>query len=310
MCDYAGVTKPHLTVTYRWNPDSKKGLDIESLGDSLVGMNRAIRDLGRVLRLNGDLSVRVQSAKHGSVIFEFVNQLASNIPFERIQDYYDFMRFVGADVGTHTLEMGVKAHRNVNDFFGKNPVDMTLLAAAIAKLWQIAKREKSTVTAVDENGKQIPKAYAVRLHKLINVKHAFRRALRPFTEDEVSEIKIEAPTKPQFGAVIDLRNFEEYLSEDERILPEYENGKSYDFSGQVVVLEQSMGDHIRLRINGVPKRHALLTAYPAYEKTTVDYVEYYGKKVFFRAEVMRESLYQKPKLRIEKMRLTQAALEL
>lgn len=301
------MNSSNLSIKYSWNPGDKSGIDLKILGESIGGFSRTIKELVRVFRIQGEISIVVQKVEEGSIDFKLIADVVSLVPFERLEHFYEFARFVGSSTATDTFQLVAKAHQNLNDFFAKNPLDMAALGYGIARLVDIARRQKRIPTLIDEQGKSIPKSYAVRLSRLIRKEHGFKKALKPFVEGQVSTIEVGSPFK-NFKTYIDSRNFEDFLAEEERIMPNYENGHSYEFEGQIVGLEKSMGEHIRFKMQNLPREYSLLTAYPEIGKTTQDYVDYYAKGVRVRAKILRSSMYQRPKLQVQTIELIQNQL--
>ena len=91
-------------------------------------------------------------------------------------------------------------------------------------------------------------------------------------------------------------------------MPEYINGQIYRFSGAIVTLQCVRGDYMKFKINDFDKRYNLLIAYPLDGKKTEDYTKYYKKSVNIDAEIIRESLYKKPKVKIHNIELAQKSI--
>jgi hypothetical protein len=192
--------------------------------------------------------------------------------------------------------------------YAKYPLDAALLGVAIVRMISFAKKQKRTIELEDEKGKSLPKKYAFGLHRLIRKKRTFKKALRPFVDEQVTEIEIRTAEQSNCTTTITTKNFENYLSEDEQILPEYEDGKSYRFTGVIVGLESSRGDYMKFKAHGIAREHSLLVADPGDRGNTEAYIEFYKKHVWIEAKVIRKSLYQKPKLIIQNVDLMQKPL--
>lgn len=302
-------TQSNIVIKYKWEP-AKDGVDLKTLGESIVGFNEAIKESVKVLRIKGEISIKAKTARDGSIVLEIfteLSSLASTAPFESIEAYLDFLALVGKQLASEGLEWGSRAHEDLNALYAKYPFDAALLGYGIVRLIAWARKQKKAPVVQDDEGKQLPKNYAIRLHKLIK-RRTFKKALVPFIEEQVSEIEIKAVYKPEQPTVIDNQNFEEYLSEEEQILPEYENGKVYRFVGSIVGLESSRGEYMKFKAEGVKREHSLLIAFPTDDKKTEDFLDFYKKQVLIEAEIARKSLYQKPKLIIRSIDLMQKPL--
>lgn len=302
--------EPNLIIKYQWNEGDKGGVALDVLGESIVGFDTVIKQTVRVLKIQGDVSVKVHIAEDKSIDFGVIIDLisgVSQIPFENVQAYLDFLALVGKQVASKGFEWGSQAHDDLNALYARYPLDAALLGYGIVRLIAWARKQKKAPVIQDDDGKQLPKNYAIRLHKLIK-RRVFKKALVPFVEEQVSEIEIKATYKPEQPAVINNKNFEEYLSEEEQILPDYENGKVYRFVGTIVGLESSRGEYMKFKADGIKREHSLLVAFPGDDQKTEDFLEFYKKQVLIEAEVIRKSLYQKPKLVVRSIDLMQKPL--
>lgn len=301
--------KSNIIIKYRWDPE-KTGVDLKTLGESIVGFNDAIKYTARVLQVKGEISVMANVAKDGSIIFEILTELSSiaqEIPFENLQAYLDFLKLVGKQAAVEGFEWASQAHEDLNALYARHPLTSGLLGLAIVALLRWARKQKKAPVVQDDDGKQLSKNYAIRLHKLIK-RRVFKKALVPFVEEQVTEIEIKATYKPDQQAIINNQNFEEYLSEEEQILPEYENGKTYRFVGSIVGLESTRGEYMKFKADGIKREHSLLIAFPGDERKTEDFLDFYKKQVLIEAEIVRKSLYQKPKLVVRNVDLMQKPL--
>lgn len=299
----------NIIIKYKWEP-AKDGVDLKTLGESIVGFNEVIKESAKVLRIKGEISIRAKTARDGSIILEILTELsslASTVPFENIQAYLDFLTLAGKEVASEGFEWGSQVHDDLNALYAKYPLDAALLGYAVVRLIAWARKQKKAPVVQDDDGKQLPKNYAIRLHKLIK-RRVFKKALVPFVEEQVSEIEIKSAYKPEQPAVINNQNFEEYLSEEEQILPDYENGKVYRFVGSIVGLESSRGEYMKFKAEGIKREHSLLIAFPGDGQKTEDFLEFYKKQVLVEAEVIRKSLYQKPKMIVRNIDLMQKPL--
>ncbi|MDP3953817.1 MAG: hypothetical protein Q8Q06_00165 [bacterium] len=296
-----------LYIKYGWDKSERDGVDLDVLAESINGFNSVIQEFAKIGKFKGGISIKAKRADGGSIILETFITAASSLPFESITDYNNFLTTIGEQVVTTGLDIFNEAHRDINDFFGKNPLDLALLGWFVVRMIKWAKLQKKSPVTQNEEGMFLPKNFAIQLHRMINRK-IYKKALRPFTEDQVNKINIYPKDKEDDAATIDTGNFENYLSEDEQILPEYENGRIYRFVGRVVGLESSRGEYMKFKAAEVKREYSLLVAYPEINKTTEHYVDYYKKPVIISAEVIRGSLYQKPKLAIKDIKLMQESL--
>ena len=159
---------------------------------------------------------------------------------------------------------------------------------------------------IQSGAKELPKRVQLGLQKLIK-KKGFKKALLPMTENKAALIELSDEPEFKEPARVDQSNLSDYLADDDTILPHLIDGHSYDLHGTVTSLKATRGDRLTLQIKYEGEDHNL-DALPARGLTSKQYIQYYQEDVQVHAEVMRTSLYRKPKLRIQ--RIQKAQLEL
>lgn len=174
----------------------------------------------------------------------------------------------------------------------KNPLDLALVTAFVAYFFGKARGQKKY-----PNLNELDKNYAIAAHKMIK-NHKFKKALKPFVDEKVKSISLSNHSDFRDESLVNEDNFDNYLSEEEKILPEYENGKECSFTGKIVAMQCSKGDSLKLQVHGFSRKDRELIAYPPKGKTTKDLDDFYEEDVAVRAVIERKSLYQKPKLHI------------
>lgn len=291
---------PNLFIKYVPYPNSD--IDLNLLGESLIGFERVIKECFKISKIDGNLEVKAKNLSAGSIVIEIVLHVSAGIPFNSISDMLAFYKIASPDLHIQLLsgfsEFN-KIHETVNDLVAKYPLDFALVAAFISKIIECAKRQKKRVQVIDEKGEDLPeKPYAKALHRMINKERIFKKALKPFVEDELSKIQISNERSFSHSSEITTQNFEGYLPEDARILPEYQNGQKVELSGNLVGLQKSKGDSMKIRVHDIKKNYSLLVAYLDESHDTKDCLQFYGQDIIFEAEILRKSLYQKPKLKI------------
>jgi hypothetical protein len=301
--------EPNLFIRYKGvKLENDSDIDLALLGESIIGFNRAIKEIIKISKINGEVSINAVSVRNGSVIFDLiVNFVTHSSPFNNYQDYLNFVSIASHE----TYSKLILAHRNLNDYVAKDPLDFAvecwMLSKFYVRMMKWARSQKNTVVILDEEKNVLPKDYAIKLHKLTKNK-VYKKALKPFIESEVKEIEVSADREFEQKVNINEENFEDYLGEDEQILPEFENGKIYNIAGKIVGLESSKGESLKFKADDIDKRYSLLVANLDNESKSEDFIEFYKKDVNVLAEVIRKSLYQKPKLIIRNIDLKQKAL--
>jgi hypothetical protein len=303
--------KSNLFIKYRGLGKNDSEIDLATLGESIIGFDIAIKEIFKISKINAEPIVRVNKTREGSLIVDIVLIAIiykDHIPFDKIPDLLNFLEITNHNLWIHAKNyFGVSwgtakhLHRTANDYFKENPLDQEilshLLTGFIAYFFGKAQGQKKHP---DYN--QLSKEYALAAHRMIK-KHRFKKALKPFIDEKVTSIELSDDKNFKKSSLITSENFENYLSEDEKILPLYENGKIYEFTGKVVAMQCSKGDSLKLQIHGFSRKERDLLAYPPVGQTTKDLDSFYEEDVVVNARVERKSLYQKPKLHILDVRL-------
>jgi len=285
-------TEPNLSIRYAWRDGV--GVDLDVLGDSLKGFNDVIEHILRIPNIQGDISIKAHKVDQGSIIFELYIQFINHLAFISPKDYLDFLSVAGVKV---PIEILTGVHMSLNELFAKYPFDAFLTGLFITKMIERSGQQKRLTP-----DPSLPSHFTIDLHRIISRK-TYRKALRPFIEDEVSEIEIWPKRDKSKKTLISVDNFENYLSEDAQILPQYENGKLYKFKGKIVGLESSRGEYLKFKAEGLEREYSLLIAFLEDDKATEDYIRFYKKRVVINAEILRKSMYQKPKLIIKSLEI-------
>lgn len=301
--------KPNLFIKYHGtsNPENDSEVDLVTLGNSIIGFDEVIKEILKISKIKGNISVSATKVRQWSLIVDLALQIAFNnsIPFDNIGDFLNFLKLVDLSLWktAHEFFSAIDGtHRLINDFASKNPFDYDLITYYIVYMIWEARWQKKSI-----NTEKLPPKYAEWLNRMIK-KKKFQQALKPIVENEVSSVEMSSDKNfsPKKTTTIDERNFESYLSEDEeQILPHFEDWKSYRFTATIVGMQCTHGDSMKVRIHGFHKKYRDLVAFPESEKDTEDYRDFYwkDKNIILEARVERKSLYQKPKLHIESISL-------
>ena len=287
--------------------DNSSEIPLSSLAKSLSGLDQLIKDLLKVTDIKGDLEVKAQGFSKGSFVVDLIISNISHIPFDNPQDLIDFLRISNQALSESTQhffsEIG-HAHRTINDYFEQNPFDKDLVLIALGWLIGKAGKFKKSPNALPTEG---PQKYGDRLNKIVK-KNKFKDALSPIVNDNVREIAFSSSRNFEQASVINQTNFEDYLSEDSKILPDLHNGQEYDFQGRIVGLQINKGDTLSLKCFGLDEKEITLTCHlPDGEKAS-SYTDYFDKDVLVKAEVYRKSYYKKPKLILNSIGFSQLSL--
>lgn len=305
--------KPNLFIKYKGKDEEFDScVDLVSLGESIAGFDTVIKDIFRISKMNGEISVQASKIREGSLIVDiivFVSNISNNIPFERIADFLNFLKIVNNELFNtanqffNTIET---AHRELNEFAKEYPATYDIVKTGLTLFIGVL-IGKATKHKKHPDLNDLPEEYAKDLYKMINNKK-FKKAVKPFIEDEIQSIEISNERSFINKARIDVNNFEGYLGEDDQILPELLNGQIHSLQGKVVGMQCSRGDSMKIKVINNNQKNITLIAYPPKGKTTKDFDEFYGQDVVFKAEIIRTSLYQKPKLNIINIDIQQKSI--
>jgi hypothetical protein len=305
--------EPNFFIKYNGKSDSDGSpIDLAVLGESIVGFNNVIKEIFKISKLKGDISISASKIREGSIIVDviiFVSQHADEIPFDKVIDFLDFLRVISQDSYAEAVNFfnGIQeVHENINEFAKEYPATYDLIKTGITLFIGIligkAQKHKKQPDLDD-----LPEKYAMALHKMISSKK-FTKALNPLIEDEAVSIEVSSEKSFVQKTKIDLDNFENYLGEGEQILPDLKSGETNRLTGKVVGLQCSRGDSMKIKVHIKGKRYLTLVAFPPKGKTTQDIDELYGNNVIIEADIERKSLYQKPKLHIIQIDIQQNTL--
>ncbi len=268
----------------------------------MIGFEETIQEVFKISRIDGDIDIKATKESEGSLVIEICIYLITHIPFEKTQDFLDFLKVADDATYQTALQYFNDGHRSLNDYFASNPLDFTLVTSFITYLIGKARGQKRLTL-----DNEIPAHYARRLHALVK-RGKFKKALKPFIENEIAEIGISPKRTFANQTKITTENFEDYLSENEKILPQLENGSRHTFTGKIVGLQTARGESMKFSVNGFKRVEKLLVAYPDEGLTTDNYLRFYNKDVQIEAEIVRRSMYQKPQLKIHNIDFSQTSI--
>ena len=229
------------------DPDRESEVPLVDLGRSLLGFDRVIKDLTRIIRLNGEIDVRAVATSEGSLIIDALLELnleLGQLPFERIDDLLAFLQMVSEHAWKNAIQFFNEIQyglNELNDYFAKRPFNLAMFALLIPVLIRWIRKSKDRIPIEDE---ELAARIAKELQAIVK-KGVFGDALSPIIEDSASAIEISADRK--FGpaaARIDSANLGDYLSPESQILPDLHNGEEYTFQGKITSLKATRGESL------------------------------------------------------------------
>lgn len=289
---------------------SASEIPLEDLGRSLIGFDHVIKDLARVIRLNGVIEVKAASYHEGSLILDTILELKlelDQLPFETVDQLLDFLRLASDAAWHEALEIfsSIKDGLvSLNEYFKERPLNLALFAVLIPSLISYI-RDRNRKRLLDDP--KLAERLAKELQALID-KNVFSDALKPLLEETALSIEVSSDREFRKGSArIDQYNFQEYLSPDQQILPDLHDGHEYTLEGEITSLKSTRGDSLTFHFLDRGKEHNL-DALPERDKSTKAYVSFYKERVKLTGTVERSSYYKKPKLHITDIALVQPSL--
>lgn len=309
-----------LYIKYVGKKEDDSVIPFTELGESLIGFDQSIRHMSKILRMECDVEIQARGTSEGSLIIDALLQFASaaNDIFSNLDNYLDFAKLIGKEYWNQAVEHfnAIETTRDtLNDYFSKRPLDFAIATACIANLFLVLskigkeKKLKSNEEIIKELGDEIPDRIARELIILLKKKSIYR-AILPLVEDVAKSIEIDTTKEFKNPVVrIDQENFQDFLTDDDQILPEFENCMTYPFDGEITSIKSTRGDSMTFHTK-IGEKVYNLDLFPEEGYTTKSYLGFYQENVHLYGTVIRKSLYKKPKLRIHKIELNQSKLKL
>ena len=306
---------PNLFIRFKGiDRDNDSAVDLAELGESLTGFDSLFKSFGEILRISDTLEIKATATEEGSIIVDLLVSLQSQangvIPFDSIDDFLNFLKLTGSPAWHHAVEFFNSiegAHKTLNEYAEKYPADFWATTLLIVKAFKmlLAKARKNKGKP-DYTDKELPKRIAEELHKLIK-HHGFKKALKPIVEDKAQSIELSTDRSFKESAKVDQDNFQDLLAEDEQVLPDLENGTTHKIKGDVTSLKGTRGDSLTFHIRH-GKETVNLDVLPPEGATCKAYRQFYQESVEIVGTIIRDSLYKKPKIRIQQITLNQGEL--
>lgn len=311
---------PNLFIRFKGTEEeSDSQVSLSELGESLTGFHSVLTELNSVMGISIEPEVQATALRDGSVIVDlvlFFRDASDALPFDSVTDFVEFLKLAEepkAEEVEGFFQSVEGAHRSINDWAAQKPVDFEVFKAALNVFWvsvvlKLIKKAGFFKKGEDPRDKTLSRKKQRGLHKMVK-KRSFKKALAPLREDKAKSIEVSNDRKFKHAVTIDQHNMENYLADDDTILPHLKDGVTYELHGTITSLKATRGDRMTLQIGHEGELYNL-DALPAPGLTSKNYKDFYTESVNVRAEVHRASLYKKPKLRLHGIELCQTQLEL
>lgn len=304
--------KTELFIKYTGSyTENDSEIPLSDLGKSLVSFEKLVADLIKICRINGEVVVTATATREGSHIVDtiiHINGAIGQLPFDSPEYLIQYLKLVGDDSWRKAAEYFNDLNNireGLNSYFSQRPVDFALLSGAIAYLITKAREQKFKPVPEDT---ELPKRIAKELYGLIK-RNGFKGFIAPIVNETAGEIEISPDKDFKYGgARINDSNFENYLTEDNEILPDFVNGVEVILEGEITSLKSTRGDSLTFQYIDSGTVYNL-ELFPPNGKNTKHYVKYYKEKVRVTATVERVSMYKKPKLHLSNIEQIQAVFD-
>lgn len=305
--------KAKLYIKYTGsNPEDDSSIPLSDLGKSLISFERIITDISDLLGISTKVEVLATTHREGSHIIDLLLQVSESIdylPFDSPEQFLEFLKLANDELwrqATEFLNDLKEAHRTINDFGSKHPVDLTLLALLIPWLLSIVRKQRETPLSVDP---KMSDRIAKQVYRLIE-KNRFGMFVKPISEETAQSIDVSTDKNFKRNSTrIDSHNFEEYMGKDTEILPDLLHDSEHVFTGSITSLKSTRGDSLTFHFLSRGKAYNL-DLYPQPLKTTKNYTHLYQEQVRLVARVERNSMFKKPKLHMINIEKLQQELDL
>lgn len=274
-------------------------VELRTIGESLVGFARVAEEYARILGIRGNLVLSVTYTREGSLIFDLLVDLqqCGDLVFETAQQLYDFLKISSAEnyqTALNTLGQLKDGYETLEDYYAKHPIQLTAIVAAIAYLIGKTAKQKDQPQI---NDPELPRRIAEMLHELVKTK-AFRKFLEPIIQDTARSIEISERRDFKKAAEINQSNIQDYLPDEEMILPHLLPDTQHTLDGTITSMKSTRGDSLTFQYFYEGKAYNL-DLLPEPDRTTKAYTDFYKEQVNTKVTVIRDSMFKKPKLRID-----------
>ena len=297
-------------------------LDLESLWKSIIWFNSLIKEAFKISKIDWDIEIQAAQPKQWSIIIPVIFDLILNntdLLFGNVKDFLNFLKVTNTEYFNQAneyieniwysteneirfwtwefIEWNLDIQKKINNFASKRPWEFWLYTFILSSfiLWSISKVKNIKNQKIPDWN--IPKEYFSKIKKLSK---KFKKPLYPLKNWDVKEIgfsKTWNKSDIDKNTIVNSQNMWCFLQDSEMILENYINWEQYQFYGEIKNFQSSRWDFLKIKID-TEQGKKLLVCKPWDWHTTEEFIQFYKKKVIFTAEVLRESLYQLPKLKV------------
>lgn len=303
-----------FTITYKGDA-TIDGFDMAVIGESMMGFNSLLKDFYKACGIDGELQVKTSEVKQGSVII--TGQLIAEITTQLIANpelFLEALKQVDIDLWQQLsdfLSAVNNVDKTINDFFRERQFTSAVVSSIVGGVpsgllvwWLAAKMERKKA---DKNISKLEQ----KIESLKKSKK-FNRALKPLQENGYNSVTYVAQTvaNQQKQVTISDNDLDAILPEDDKILPEYENGNRFSATGEVKSLSSARGERVGITFHNLKFGSRTYTAFPEDGHTSANYRNLYGEAVTGEFEVYRKSMFKVPEFKIVSLERMQTELSI
>lgn len=290
----------NFEITYKGEA-TQGGFDMAVIGESMMGFNDLLKDFYKVCGISGELQVKTTAVKQGSVII--TGQLIAEITGQIAENPELFLEAVKQVSPTLERQMGEflsafgNADKTINDFFAERQFTSAVLSGAIASIpglllaWWLDRKSKGATNVRMTKLEQ-------RIEGLAKRKR-FNKALNPLQDNGYDSITyVSKANNSTKQAVVRDSDLDKILPEDDKILPDYENGMKFSGTGVVKSLSFARGERVGIAFHDGKFGNRTYPAFPDDGHTSTSYRNLYGEDVTGEFEVCRKSMFKTPEFKI------------
>jgi hypothetical protein len=272
-------------------------IPLSDLGKSLIHFEKIAQDFSRICQLEGDLKISAVPSREGSHIIDMILHFEPSLgqlPFSSPENLLEFLKLAGETVTHDVFDYALDAREFLNKYFAEKPFDIALFALVIPKLLKLIGRIKKKKQIPEDD---LSKRLVKELKDLLE-KNSLKGFISPIMEESTASIEV-SPDRAFLAntAKIDQENFEDFLAEENQILPDFMDGDVKSLEGEITSLKGTRGDSFTFNTI-IEGRSFNLELFPPLGKRTKEYVYFYQERVDVRCRVERTSMYKKPKLHL------------
>lgn len=303
-----------------------ENIDLKSLWKSIIWFNSLLKEAFKISKIDWEIEILAAQPKEWSIIIPILFDLAlnhSDLLFWNVDAFLDFLKVSSLDLYNHANEYiqevwysteneikfwtqeiknwTTSIQKSLNTFAIERPWEFAVyekiseLILGWFFLWVFKKVKESKTKNILDNG--TPEKYFHKIKKLWKI---FKQPLFPLKNGDVKEIWFSKTWKKKDideNTKITPKNMGDFLPDSESILEKYKNWNEYDFKWEIKNFQSSRWDFLKIKVE-TEEWNKLLVCKPWEWHTTEEFIQFYKKKVVFRAEVLRDSIFQIPRLKI------------